>query len=321
MAKVTSLTAVYPMDSKPPTMGSDGIPVYDRAYNAGDLREVMRAFITDGVFTAMGDGLAVTEEAGTWSVGAGAAMANGLYIPVTAAAEVIDQSEIGTGEYAYVIVAGRFDTDYRDGAIYSSLSSSPTYTPVRSPSTWELVLARIDWRGALTDYRLDNRMCGPAAPFEEIDTEDFMRQLQTAVSQFNLNVGTVSSLPSGSTPVVTVRKPTEAGGEVYIDFGIPRGAPGRDGADGDSAPTLYVRKADDEPPRVYGNVWMVDEGEEDTGHTIVGLRSYETHKVYPGSRTFPSKSLFPGGTGQWVPHQISADLIAPAGAGEQESQQ
>ena len=319
MAKVTSIQAVYPMDSLM-TTGEDGLPVYDRPYNAGDLREVMRAFIKDGVFTSMGDGLAVTESGGTWSVGTGAAMANGLYIPVTSAVEVIDQSEIGTGEYAYIIVGGRFDTGYRDGAVYSTLSSSPTYAPVRDPSTWELVLARIDWRGGLTDYRLDVRMCGPAAPFEEIDTEDFMQQLQTAVSQFNLNVGMVTALPSGSAPTVTVRKPDTAGGEVYIDFGIPRGAPGRDGADGESAPTFYIRKADDEPPRVYGNVWAVDEGDEDTSHTIVGLKSYETHKVYPSKHLFPSKTLFPGGTGQWVPHTISADLISDGQAAVEDQQ-
>lgn len=301
MAKVTSLTAVYPMDSKPPTMGSDGIPVYDRAYNAGDLREVMRAFITDGVFTAMGDGLAVTEEAGTWGVGTGAAMANGLYIPVTAAAEVIDQSEIGTGEYAYVIVAGRFDTDYRDGAIYSSLSSSPTYTPVRSPSTWELVLARIDWRGALTDYRLDNRMCGPAAPFEEIDTEDFMRQLQTAVSQFNLNVGTVSSLPSGSTPVVTVRKPTEAGGEVYIDFGIPRGAPGQDGQ---SASGVYAQKDRPQNPE-EGAVWLGTNAET---REIDNLEVYELSGTYPDE--FYPDEAYPDGNVKWVPYTINPSLLA-----------
>lgn len=301
MAKVTSLTAVYPMDSKPPIMGSDGIPVYDRAYNAGDLREVMRAFITDGVFTAMGDGLAVTEKAGTWSVGTGAAMANGLYIPVTAAAEVIDQSEIGTGEYAYVIVAGRFDTDYRDGAIYSSLSSSPTYTPVRSPSTWELVLARIDWRGALTDYRLDNRMCGPAAPFEEIDTEDFMRQLQTAVSQFNLNVGTVSSLPSGSTPVVTVRKPTEAGGEVYIDFGIPRGAPGQDGQ---SASGVYAQKDRPQNPE-EGAVWLGTNAET---REIDNLEVYELSGTYPDE--FYPDEAYPDGNVKWVPYTINPSLLA-----------
>lgn len=306
MAKVTSIQTVYPMDSLM-TEGEDGLPAYDRPYNASDLREVMGTFLTDGVFAATGSGLSVTRADRTWSVGTGAAMASGLYMPVASATEVIDQDEIGTGEYAYVIVAARFDTDYRDGAVYAVVSESPTYSPVRSNSTWELVLARIDWRGGISDYRMDNRMCGAVAPFEEIDTDQFMLELKTAVSQFNLNVGEVYALPSGSAPTVTVRKPQEAGGDVYVDFGIPRGAPGRDGTDGDRAPTMYVSPESEEPPRIYGNVWLVD----DKGtHTITGIRCYETEKVYPSKTLFPGKSLFPGGTGQWVPHGIDPSLIA-----------
>lgn len=306
MAKVTSIQTVYPMDSLM-SEGDDGLPVYDRTYNAADLREVMGTFLTDGVFAATGSGLSVTQEAGTWSVGTGSAMASGLYIPVADTVEVIDQSEIGTGEYAYIIVAGRFDTDYRDGAVYAVVSESPSYSPVRSNSTWELVLARIDWRGGISDYRMDNRMCGAVAPFEEIDTDQFLLELKTAVSQFNLNIGEVYALPSGSAPTVTVRKPQEAGGDVYIDFGIPRGAPGKDGTDGDSAPTMYIRPDSDEPPRVYGNAWLVD---DKATHTITDIRCYETEKVYPSKSLFPSKALFPGGTGQWVSHAIDQSLIA-----------
>ena len=62
MAKVTSITSVYPMDSLM-TIGDDGLPVYDRAYNASDLAEVIGAFLSNGVFTAAGDALSVTSEA------------------------------------------------------------------------------------------------------------------------------------------------------------------------------------------------------------------------------------------------------------------
>lgn len=305
MAKVTSITSVYPMDSLM-TIGDDGLPVYDRAYNASDLAEVIGAFLSNGVFTAAGDALSVTSEDGTWSVGTGGAVAGHRIIPVDSPAEVIDQDEIGTGQYAYIIIALRNDTKYRDGAIYSVLSESPTYSPIRNNSTWELVLARIDWRGGLSDYRLDNLMCGPVTPFAEIDTDQFMLELHTAVSQFNLNVGEVRSIPSGSTPVVTVRKPEMAGGDVYIDFDIPRGAPGKDGTDGDSAPTMYISPESEEPPKVYGNTWLVDDKET---HTINDIRCYETEKVYPSDTLFPNDTLFPGGTGQWVSHKLAASLM------------
>lgn len=308
MAKVTSITSVYPMDSVV-SSGEDGLPVYDRSYNAADLREVMSAFLSSGVFADRGDELAVTESGGTWSVGTGAAFAGGLYVPVGSASEVIDQDELSTGQYAYVVLAARLDTGYRDAAIYAVVTESPSYSPVRDGSTWELVLARVDWRGGMSDYRMDPDMCGPVAPFEAVDTDSFMASLHTALDQFNLNVGTVQSLPSGSTPTVVVRKPTEAGGDVYVDFGIPRGAPGEDGRDGESAPTMYVSPDDEEPPRAYGNVWMVDSR---PSHTISDIRSYEADRVYPGDQVYPDQELYPGGTGQWVSHKLSPSLIATA---------
>lgn len=300
MAKVTSIQAVYPMDSLV-AAGDDGLPVYDRSYNASDLREVMAAFLTDGVFADRGDELAVTSSDGTWSVGTGAAMADGLYIPVDAPAEVVDQDEIGTGEYAYVVLAARFDTGYRDAAVYPVVTSSPSYDPVRDGSTYELVLARIDWRGGFTDYRLDGSMCGAVAPFEEIDADSFMLSLQTALSQFDLNVGEVTVLPSGATPTITVRKPTVAGGKVYVDFGIPRGAPGEPGQ---SAPGLYIQQDRPADP-AEGVIWM---GTDPSTRQIEHIEAYEVTGTYPGE-AYPGER-YPGGTAAWAAYTINPALIA-----------
>lgn len=302
MATVTSIKTVYPMDSYM-TTGEDGLPVYDRAYHAADLRTVMKTFLTDGVFTDMGDCLSVTEEGGTWSVGTGGAMADGLFVPVESAMEVIDQSEISTGQYAFIVIAARFETDYRDGAVYSVVSSSPAYAPVRDGSTWELVLARVDWRGGLTDYRLDASMCGAVAPFEPVDTDDFMLELKTAVSQFNLNVGEVSSLPSGSTPTVTVRKPVTAGGEVYVDFGIPRGAKGEPGQ---SAPGVYLQEERPEDPS-EGTLWL---GSDPDTRQIEHIEVYEVTGTYPGE-TYPGEK-YPGGSAAWAAYTIDPALLTSA---------
>lgn len=305
MAKVTPIGKVYPMDSKV-SQGDDGLPVYDRAYNASDLRAVMSEYLTDGVFADSGDELAVTRSGDEWSVGTGRAMAGGLLVRVDAPCPVIEQSEIGTGQYAHIVLAARFDERYRDAAVYAVVSESTGYAPVRDASTHELVLARIDWRGGLVDRRLDNAACGIVQPFAELDTDSLLLELHTAVSQFNLNVGEVTSSPPGSTPTVAVRKPETAGGEVYIDFGIPRGAKGEPGEDGDAAPTMYVRPEGEEPPRVYGNAWLVDDG---ATHTITAVRCYEADRVHPGAATFPGAGLFPGGTGQWVDHKLSKSLF------------
>lgn len=313
--RTTSIIRAYPLDSASPVEFDEitGLPIYDRSYNATDLRRVMSLMMTDGVFPDDGDELAVSQsDSGTWSVGTGTFVANGLVTRVTAAAAVIDQSDIATGSYAFIVAAGRFDSNTRDGAIYPVVTETPTYAPVRTESVWELVLARIDWTGSARDLRLDPDMCGAVAPVLPVDTESFMAELYTAVSQFNLNVGEVVGLASGMTPTVSVRKPEQAGGDVYIDFGIPRGAPGLPGKDGDTAPTVYVQE--DEPPRKAGNVWFVDDASS-VPHVITSLLVYESGGLYPGAGVFPDADVYPGGSGGWVSHVMSPVLSPGSGGG------
>lgn len=310
--RTTSIKYAYPLDSSTPVeFDENGLPIYDRAYNASDLRRVMALILTDGVFPDDGDELAVTYSSGTWSVGTGTFVANGLMVPVDDASQVIDQDDISSGSYAYLIAAGRFDSNTNDGAIYAIVTQSPTYEPVRTESVWELVLARIDWRGTMSDYRLDSDLCGAVAPVIPVDTDSFMAELFTAVDQFNLNVGNVTSLPSGATPEVTVRKPDVAGQNVYIDFAIPRGMPGEDGKDGDAVPSVYVQPEGEEPARSFGAVWMVDDRSSDQ-HEITDIRVFETDSLYPGETTFPGADLFPGGAGQWVSHKLASSLVSAA---------
>lgn len=299
--KTVPITTVYPMDSNITETDEDGLPVYDRAYNASDLRKFMSLSVSDGVWTDYLDELEPVEDGGEWSVSAGAAMAGGLLIPVDEAEAVVSQSDIPSGQYAYLCVAARFDSQLRDGAVYARLSSGSAEQPIRTESVHELILARIDWRGEMTDYRLNNAMCGPVTAICQPDTDSFMAQLRTAVDQFNLNVGTVSSLPSGSTPTVTVRKPTMAGGDVYIDFGIPRGAPGEPGQ---SAPGLYIQQDRPADP-AEGVIWM---GTDPSTRQIEHIEAYEVTGTYPGE-AYPGER-YPGGTAAWAAYTINPALIA-----------
>ena len=297
------ILTVYPMDSDVTKFDTDGLPVYDRGYNASDLRTFMRLSVTDGVWTDYLDELTPVQEGGSWYVSAGAAMAGGLLIPVGERVKVCDQADVSTGQYAYLCVAARFDSALRDGAVYARLSSSASEQPERTDSVHELILARVDWRGTMTDLRLDNSMCGPVTAVCQPDTDSFMAELKTAVDQFNLNVGTVSTLPSGSTPEVTVRKPVEAGGEVFIDFGIPRGAPGEAGQ---SAPGVYVQEERPGEPE-EGAVFLKKDPEL---RQIDQLQVYEVTGTYPGE--FYPGEAYPGGTAKWTDYKFNPALVAGA---------
>lgn len=300
--QTTSVKYVYPMDSGEPTF-QGGKPVYDRKYNASDLRTFMALAVTDGVWTDYLDELTPTLEGGSWYVGPGAAMAGGLLIPVDESCKVCDQSDITTGQYAYLCVAARFDSTLRDGAVYARLSASASEQPVRTESVHELILARVDWRGTMTDLRMDNSMCGPVTAVAQPDTESFMASLYTAVDQFNLNVGTVTTLPSGSTPTIVVRKPVEAGGEVFVDFGIPRGTPGEPGQ---SAPGVYVQEERPEEPG-EGAVWM---GTNPDTRQIEQIEVYELTGTYPDE--FYPDEAYPDGTIKWTAYTIDPALITGA---------
>ena len=300
--QTTSITSVYPMDSAKPTF-QGGRPVYDRPYNASDLRTFMSLAVTDGVWTNYLDELEPVSEGGSWYVSAGAAMAGGLLIPVGERAKVCDQADVTTGQYAYLCVAARFDSALRDGAVYARLSSSASEQPVRTDSVHELILARVNWRGEMTDLRMDNAMCGPVTAVCQPDTDSFMAELKTAVDQFNLNVGEVSTLPAGSTPTIVVRKPVSAGGEVYVDFGIPRGATG---PEGQSAPGVYVQEDRPADPS-EGTVWM---GTNPSTRQVEHLEVYEVTGTYPGE-TYPGEK-YPGGSAAWAAYTIDPALLTSA---------
>lgn len=213
-----SIKKAYPLDSSasPVSFDENGAPVYDREYNASDIRKTYARYFSDGVFTAVGEKLLVKRAGGTWYVHPGSAMCAGLRIDLDERTPVVDQADITPGKYAYVCVEARFDSALNDGHVYARLSSSPTERPVRTASNHEVILARINWDGAITDLRLDKGYCGPVRFLFDVDTDNFVDALETKLGQFDLSVGLVEALSPDERPYVTVTKPTDPGDPTVV---------------------------------------------------------------------------------------------------------
>lgn len=233
-----SIKKAYPLDSSasPVSFDENGAPVYDREYNASDIRKTYARYFSDGVFTAVGEKLLVKRAGGTWYVHSGSAMCAGLRIDLDERTPVVDQADITPGKYAYVCVEARFDSALNDGHVYARLSSSPTERPVRTASNHEVILARINWDGAITDLRLDKGYCGPVRFLFDVDTDNFVDALETKLGQFDLSVGLVEALSPDERPYVTVTKPTDPGDPTVVGFGLPQGPTGPKGATGATGP-------------------------------------------------------------------------------------
>lgn len=237
-----SITDAYPLDSVIERLDDDGLPVYDRAYNAETLRSVMRVLLRDGVVGDYGEELAVTADGSGVYVGPGCLIADGLQAILRERVKVVDRSDIAAGRYCFVVAAARFDSAYRDVQVTASVTASQEYEPVRTASRYEIVLARVDWRGAVRDLRPDPKYCGIASPFAPLDTSTFTAALDGALRNFDVRAGKTTTTAPGTQAAVTVRKVEGEG--AYLDMSIPRGdrgergEPGRDGRDGASGVTV-----------------------------------------------------------------------------------
>lgn len=163
----TRITQAFPLDSMVTQSDSgDGLPVYDRPYNASDLRTIMGVMLTTGVCKDYLGMLEVYDKAGSYHVKAGCAVLDGLLAPVPEEKHVLDKADVEEGMYAHVIMAARFDDTYRDVTIHATVNSMESYKPTRTKSRCEIVLARIDWHGKVTDLRSEDSVCGwVASPY------------------------------------------------------------------------------------------------------------------------------------------------------------
>ena len=232
----TRITRAYPLDSMVERVDEDGLPVYDRPYNAADLRETNALMVTDGVFKNHLECCSIKHVGDAWYVRPGAAVAAGLYVPVPEAVRVLDQADIPSGSYAHVVLAARFDTQYRDAAVYARVTAQADYAPQRTDSTHELVLGRIDWRGTYLDRRLESDKCGYVEAVAKGDTAAFVEELRAKVAEFDLEVGLVEALSPDEKPFVRIEGKSELGGKTVVGFGLPQGPTGPTGPAGPQGP-------------------------------------------------------------------------------------
>ena len=239
--KTTTITNGFPFDSEWSGEDKDGLPIGDRQYYADDLRRAMKTMLHDGVIADYGQELAVTCDTTGVKVAPGSAIADGILFDLRETANPMARAELATGHYYFVVAAVRFDLAYRDVELTVVDIQTPEYEPVRTASRHEIVLARVDWRGAVRDLRPDSKYCGFASPFAPLDTGTFTTTLDEALRNFDVKSGKTVTTAPGTQAAVTVRKVEGEGS--YIDVSVPRGdrgpegPAGRDGRDGASGVT------------------------------------------------------------------------------------
>ena len=272
--KPTTITNGFPFDSEWSGEDKDGLPIGDRQYYADDLRRAMKTMLHDGVIADYGQEMAVTCDTTGVKVAPGSAIADGILFDLRETANPMARAELATGHYYFVVAAVRFDLAYRDVELTVVDIQTPEYEPVRTASRHEIVLARVDWRGAVRDLRPDPKYCGFASPFMPLDTSTFTTTLDEALKNFDVRTGKTTTTAPGTQAAVTVRKVEGEG--TYIDLSVPRGdrgergPAGKDGKDGTNGVTtpangfvtfsvepngdLYVETPGDDP----ATAWELD---------------------------------------------------------------
>lgn len=283
--KTTTITNGFPFDSEWSGEDKDGLPIGDRQYYADDLRRAMKTMLHDGVIADYGQEMAVTCDTTGVKVAPGSAIADGILFDLRETANPMARAELATGHYYFVVAAVRFDLAYRDVELTVVDVQTPEYEPVRTASRHEIVLARVDWRGAVRDLRPDPKYCGFASPFAPLDTSTFTTTLDEALRNFDVKSGKTTTTAPGTQAAVTVRKVEGEG--AYIDVSLPRGdrgpegPAGRDGKDGTNGVTtpangfvtfsvepngdLYAETPGDDPATAYeldsdGNFYVTTGG-------------------------------------------------------------
>lgn len=272
--KTTTITNGFPFDSEWSGEDKDGLPIGDRQYYADDLRRAMKTMLHDGVIADYGQEMTVTCDTTGVKVAPGSAIADGILFDLRETANPMARAELATGHYYFVVAAVRFDLAYRDVELTVVDIQTPEYEPVRTASRHEIVLARVDWRGAVRDLRPDPKYCGFASPFAPLDTSTFTTTLDEALRNFDVKSGKTVTTAPGTQAAVTIRKMEGEG--TYIDLSVPRGdrgergPAGKDGKDGTNGVTtpangfvtfsvepngdLYVETPGDDP----ATAWELD---------------------------------------------------------------
>ena len=174
---------------------------YDRAISAEFLRALMKKDRSNGVITMNNTTALQVTQTTTASmavnVQTGYAFINGAtYCNDEIYKFNVQQASSQYTRYDFVVL--RLDTSQSVRRIYlryvtGTPAQTPvsTYTPTRSGSIYELVLARIQINKAQTtitnssilDYRLNSSMCGVSIPYQSIDTTGWYNQIKAQIDE------------------------------------------------------------------------------------------------------------------------------------------
>ena len=191
---MSDLTA-FPMDSQVTGMGDDGLPVYDRAFDSTDLREVYKTYFSNGYFAEIGTSMHVKAASGmTATVEAGKVNIQGTLGFMTEDATVTFAAA-GNASRVDTVVA-RLDLSVEKRVIEldvlkgeEGVTTAPSLT--RDSTVWELGLADVTVPANtaaikdenIGDTRLDTTRCGVVNPFAKLDTDSLFTQVTAIINK------------------------------------------------------------------------------------------------------------------------------------------
>lgn len=185
----------FPMDSDVKA-GEDGLPVYDRAFDSTDLREIYKTYFSTGYFATPGTSLQVVAGTGLNAVvKAGKCNIEGTLGFMTEDAQITFPEADKTNPRIDTVVA-RLDLaqEARNISILvvqGIAKVAPTRTElVRNETVYDIGLAdvRIEPNAAavgqdkITDTRMDPERCGVVNPFAKLDTEGLFAQVTEIIN-------------------------------------------------------------------------------------------------------------------------------------------
>lgn len=189
----------FPMDSQVTEIGDDGLPVYDRAFDSTDLREVYKTYFSNGYFADKGDSMQVLAGAGlAGTVKAGKVNIQGTLGFMSEDAPISFAAADKTSPRIDAVVA-RLDLslEKREIGLYVK-QGTPSSSPVapsltRDDTVYELGLAnvRVEANAAtitqakITDTRLDTARCGVVNPFAKLETDSLFTQITAIINEAN----------------------------------------------------------------------------------------------------------------------------------------
>lgn len=178
----------------------NGYPQFDRAVDSAILRNVLKQYVTNGVFPNPSTNFQVVvnnDTAFTVRVKAGACIINGSTgYEIEDRILTVQAADPSKDRIDTVVLRFNDHTEYRNIDLYvlkGTPASQPTAPELaRTQDLWELGVANIFIPAAttvlaqerITDTRLDETRCGYASFFVHIDTQVFYDQIQADLKHF-----------------------------------------------------------------------------------------------------------------------------------------